>query len=184
MRDIFSCSAVTVLTFINDGHTNNRQHQLDIICLPYVTSVCALQPTCHRVNSGTGKNDNELEISGMKYGTWLIVRRLDFLFPWRKIISGTYSTCHSRQVLRKGGWWVQHGRKGSSKQKEARVEVLATAVNRLSTGSADQPNPNFRIPLLQAVSSLVYAMSYFLPVSFLFLLFWLSLKPLWRCFCR
>lgn len=30
--------------------------------------------------------------------------------------------------------------KGSSKQKETRVEVLATAVNRLSTGSTDQPN--------------------------------------------
>jgi len=54
MRDIFSRSAVTVLTFINDGHTNNRQHQLDIICLPYVTSVCALQPTCHRAIEWNG----------------------------------------------------------------------------------------------------------------------------------
>lgn len=44
---------------------------------------------------------NELEISGIKYGTWLIVGWLDFLFP-RRIISGTYSTCQSRQVLRKG----------------------------------------------------------------------------------
>lgn len=52
--------------------------------------------------------------------------------------------------------------KGSSKQKEARVEVLATAVNRLSTGSADQPNPNSATPLLLAIPSSVYATSYLL----------------------
>lgn len=57
---------------VNIGRTSSACH----MSLPQ----CALRAADRR-GGGRDKNDNGLEISGMKYEARLIVGRLDFLFP-------------------------------------------------------------------------------------------------------
>lgn len=93
-----------LLRYLSDRHANNHQHRSDVIYLPYVTYAFSFH-MAQRINKMERvEMDNGLEISRMKYEMWLIVGRLDFLFPRRRIIRGTYSTCRNRQVFGVRGW--------------------------------------------------------------------------------